>query len=383
MQFYVQLVRNQGHQVADPLELHDFCDSDQQIATWTLQSLHSHDLAQDLTLFMVPVLARSHWFPLGLQATKGTATLMMPTDVATTVQQLVVDACGPQEVSFETFVMPTDFAADCGFQTVNWLWAKATGNHSPKAVTPAQADQWRISFALQCLQHDQAMTQDLRLGGTLHPDQLLLQSVLKQHGVAQERIADCAANLISKLGHEAIGKALGSSQPWKDLKALATQASPPIRIVLASEIDAAVRARLATDKPMGSKANKTKLAKGPKPPVIPTADQIQLPDSIFVQQDGQKLQAIPVHKVEAHAQGLALCNIHEVLHFLGLTTPISAEGVAFSSWTTMTPDSRPPWSRYESRPCPPALGNQCWFQLPCSSLEPSKFSDMSHPRVMP
>ena len=219
MQFYVQLVRNQGHQVADPLELHDFCDSDQQIATWTLQPLHSHDLAQDLTLFMVPVLARSHWFPLGLQATKGTATLMMPTDVATTVQQLVVDACGPQEVSFETFVMPTDFAADCGFQTVNWLCAKATGNNSPKAVTPAQADQWRIAFALQCLQHDQAMTQDLRLGGTLHPDQLLLQSVLKQHGVAQERLADCAANLISKLGHEAIGKALGSSQPWRDLTA--------------------------------------------------------------------------------------------------------------------------------------------------------------------
>lgn len=81
---------------------------------------------------------------------------------------------------------------------------------------------------------------------------------------------------------------------------------------------------------MGSKANKTKAAKGPKPPVIPTADQIQLPlpDSIFVQQDGQKLHAIPVHKVEAHAQGVALRNIHEVLHFLGLTTPISAEGIA-------------------------------------------------------
>ena len=47
-----------------------------------------------------------------------------------------------------------------------------------------------------------------------------------------------------------------------------------------------------------------------------------------MQQDGQKLHAIPVHKVEARAQGVALCNIHEVLHFLGLAAPISAEGIA-------------------------------------------------------
>ena len=165
--------------MSDPLELQDFADSDQQIASWALQSLRSHDLDHTLTLFTVPVLARSHWFPIGLQVQQGTATMMMPVEVANTVQQLVIDACGPHELGFSAFVLPTEFAADCGFQTVNWFFARATGNESPKAVTPAQADQWRVPFALQCLRRDHA----------LHPDQLLLQSVLKQHGVAQERIA--------------------------------------------------------------------------------------------------------------------------------------------------------------------------------------------------
>ena len=48
----------------------------------------------------------------------------------------------------------------------------------------------------------------------------------------------------------------------------------------------------------------------------------------FAQADGKKLSSIPLHKVEAHAQGVALCNIGDVTHFLSLTTPISTEGVA-------------------------------------------------------
>ena len=145
---------------------------------------------------------------------------------------------------------------------------------------------------------------------------------------------------MQQLGADATTKALASSQPWKDLKTLASQAVPPIRIVLASELDAAVQARLASDKPFGSKSNKKPTVKSNKPPVIPSADQIKLPDSIFMQQDGQKLSAIPLHKVEAHAQGVALCNVQDVAHLLGLTAPISAEGVALLILDHA--DSRPP-----------------------------------------
>ena len=40
------------------------------------------------------------------------------------------------------------------------------------------------------------------------------------------------------------------------------------------------------------------------------------------------MPSIPLHRVEAHSQGVALCNINEVIHFLSLTAPISSEGVA-------------------------------------------------------
>eukprot|EP00913_Durusdinium_trenchii_P004233 g3925.t1 len=79
---------------------------------------------------------------------------------------------------------------------------------------------------------------------------------------------------------------------------------------------------------MGSKTNKKAHPKSAKPPVIPSADQIKLPDAIFAQQDGQLLPTIPLHKVEAHAQGVAVCNIQDVQHFMHLTAPLSSEGLA-------------------------------------------------------
>ena len=175
---------------------------------------------------------------------------------------------------------------------------------------------------------EQVPSTQLRIGGTIQPDQLLLQSLLKQHGVHQERLGTCAASLIQKLGAELINKIMNGSAPWKDLKAAASQASPPFRIVLAAELDTAVKARLATGKPMGSKTNKKAHPKSAKPPVIPSADQIKLPDAIFAQQDGQLLPTIPLHKVEAHAQGVAVCNIQDVQHFMHLTAPLSSEGLA-------------------------------------------------------
>ena len=328
MAYYAALIRQQGHKVGQPVVIDTPDDPEQQIAEWVLQSMHDHEVSPGCSVFMVPILFMSHWSPIAAHVNQGHCTLFVPQDLDRYIRPLIIESCGVSEISFETFMLPTGFAADCGFQTVNWMFAHAIGNKHPRAVTPAQADQWRTPFARHVLQQNQVTGASIRLGGVLQPDQLLLQSVLKQHGVSQDRLSTCATHLINQLGAEAIAKALASSQTWKDLKTLASQAVPPIRIVLASELDAAVQARLESAKPFGSKANKKPPAKSAKAPVIPSAEQIKLPDSIFMQQDGQKLSAIPLHKVEAHAQGVALCNIQDVAHLLGLTSPISSEGVA-------------------------------------------------------
>ena len=600
MCFYASLVRNQGHQIqiATPLVLDEPDDQHQELASWAMQCKHEHEISPDTTEFLVPVLHMSHWSPIGLSVSDQVAVMHVPQELMQSISSIVTDECGPNEVQFKSFILPTAFAADCGFQTVNWMFAKAIGTTTPHAVSPAQADQWRVPFALKlqqegrpghgnctqqirlgglrmcpnddcspnrpvpvgtsvhstdndsvdshllpllapvrvehridtglargfslgelaqlgtvtirehqtivmnlphgsrvqgllqqgslvaddemlyyttlardaglpidaplvidyseavCLtlqrwalncismneanpsmasfavpvlvqshwsplfmqvdsheialyapqelrqhlssinwgcrvtqsvqivivdmphesiadcgfqtmhrlvacpadranacpmppafakhlrecfmafvssQHasrGQCCLMEVRLGGTIQPDQLLLQALLKQHGVHQERLGTCASSLIQQLGAEMITKVLSGPAPWKDLKAAASQSNPPIRIVLAAELDTAVKSRLATGKPMGSKANKKPATKASKPPVIPGADQIKLPDAIFAQQDGQLLPTIPLHKVEAHAQGVAVCNIQDVQHFLHLSSPLSAEGIA-------------------------------------------------------
>lgn len=160
-----------------------------------------------------------------------------------------------------------------------------------------------------------------------------------------------------------INKILNSSAPGRDLKTAASQASPPIRIVLAAELDTAVKARLAAGKPMGSKANKKPATKNPKPMVIPSADQLKLPDAIFAQQDGHVLPTIPLHKVEAHAQGVAICNIQDAQHFMRLTNPISAEGVALLILDHTDPRLTKQ-SMFDSRQCQHAQVSLCWSQRP-------------------
>ena len=328
MEFYATLVRNQGHQVNPPIIIDQQDDPDQLLATWVLQCVHDHEEDAGKTKFMAPVLLNCHWSPIAIQAEGHTCTMFVPATFGHVLQNIVVDACGPNVVDISTFVLPNGFAADCGFQTVKWMFGFAVGSSHTSAVAASQADQWRVPFAMHIMHHKQASKGPIRLGGTLHPDQLILQALLKQHGVSSDRVDSCAVNLIHQLGQETITKVLQSPQPWKDLKTRASQASPPIRIVLAAEVDQAIKARIATGKPIGTKANKKPSVKGPKPQVVPSADQIRLPDGLFVQQDGHKLPTIALHKVEAHAQGVALCNIDEVVRFLTLTAPISAEGIA-------------------------------------------------------
>ena len=328
MCFYSGLLRNQGNEVGDPIVLDLQDDTNQQLATWALQCLQANEENSSRTTFMVPTLFASHWSPIALHVQPHSTVMHVPVDLEVSVQRQVVEACGPFEFTFKSFVLPTNFPADCGFQTVSWMFAHAIGTESPKATIPAQADLWRALFARHVIKQEVRVTEAIRLGGAVNPDQLLLQSLLKQHGVHQDRLATCATSLIQQLGADLITKILGSPHPRKDLKTAATQANPPIRIILAAEVDAAVKARLASGKPMGSKANKQASVKGPKLPVIPTAEQIKLPDAIFIQQDGTKMSALPLHKVEAHAQGVALCNIGEVAHLLHLTAPISAAGLA-------------------------------------------------------
>ena len=106
MCFYVNLLRNPGQPVADPIVLDSAQDLDQTLATWALQCLHAYDIEPSQNMFMVPVLCFSHWSPIALHLSPTAQTLLVPQELQKCITQIIIDAIGPYELSFETFLLP-------------------------------------------------------------------------------------------------------------------------------------------------------------------------------------------------------------------------------------------------------------------------------------
>ena len=139
MDYYATLVRNQRNHVSPPSALDSLDDPSQLIATWVLQCMHEYEECQDRKECIVPSLFQSHWSPIAFNVKHSKFQLHVPQDLACRVQGLVTDACGDCGILIEPFMLPTSFAADCGFQTVNWMFAYTIGTSHTKPVTPAQA----------------------------------------------------------------------------------------------------------------------------------------------------------------------------------------------------------------------------------------------------
>ena len=178
MTFYAAMIRNQGHDVADPIVIDSADQEDQALATWVLTSLHEHEITKDRTLFQAPVLVRSHWVPVALRITSAGNRVTVPQEVMSLIQDHLVADVGPHELEFEASTTPSAFHADCGFQTVNCIFAQIIGTDKPKPILPAQADNWRVLFAVHAKRLHLEQAPSSRVGGTMHPDQVLLQALL-------------------------------------------------------------------------------------------------------------------------------------------------------------------------------------------------------------
>ena len=67
-----------------------------------------------------------------------------------------------------------------------------------------------------------------------------LASLLKSKGVPNDAATTRAQAAIQHLGTTKVQAAMGSSQPWKEVKALANQVTPVFQLVLPSELEAAI-----------------------------------------------------------------------------------------------------------------------------------------------
>ena len=136
MTFYAAMIRNQGYRVADPIIVDHNAHQDQALATWVLEALHEHESNANSILFQVPVLVRSHWVPVVLRITSSGNVVVVPHEAMAVIQNMLEDECGSHEFTFEASTMPTAFPADCGFQTVNCMFAQVVGTQGPKPILP-------------------------------------------------------------------------------------------------------------------------------------------------------------------------------------------------------------------------------------------------------
>ena len=272
-------------------------------------------------------LLDGHWFPLHLWVDQEKAHVYTTPEGH---EQLFDLATSFTHDGFEwhCIQIKSEHDMDCGFQCLQWL--KSMVYHSATVESMWGREMITLKHEFAAAIHDGLIP----LGGVNHLGGASeaavrhgLVTILEQHGVATDRSIQCATSLIDKLGLQCIANIIGSKQAWRDLKARASQLTPPFQIVLPSELQSSIDARIANKKTFGNKANKQS-----KPPTASKTirirpDQIAVPEGIF-HAEKHPVSQISVSGIGNNRTGVAVVSIEEAVPFFALQAPISAGGLA-------------------------------------------------------
>ena len=165
-------------------------------------------------------------------------------------------------------------------------------------------------------------------------DRSQLVAILRQHGVSADDVDSRVDMLHTKLGKQAVSKAIGSAQPWKELKWVANQVTPPIQIIRPQELQLAISQRAGVNAPLGKKRDKTKgkgKGKG-KTEETKVLDPrgLRIEDGIFETEDGQQLKQAALSDIGPFATGVVLATYQESIPYLQGGKPISGGGLVLA-----------------------------------------------------
>jgi len=162
--------------------------------------------------------------------------------------------------------------------------------------------------------------------GLGQPDVLLLVSALLQtHGVPPAQVAVRAKLVLQSLGRNEVQKAVVGVAPWKSLKALANQQSPPLQLVLPDEL-AQVSAAKSGPKPKRSNNDGQKLQ--PTRPAELDPAKLEVEHGTFCLEDDTPVGQIHFASVGPLSTGVALANYQEALPFLQAGKFVTPSGLA-------------------------------------------------------
>ena len=336
MAYYLWIFDREDHPTTAPIFFFDRPDDSLTLGNWVMEAIEKTFQSGSTLRIGTACWRDNHWFPLVVRICPdpNLMSFFVSEDQEDFLIDLLERAFG-RDLDFElcSLALPQLFPCDCGFQTFASI-RSILQEDLEFSITPAEARRWRAGFASYVRSNglDVPVSHCLRFGGT--PEAVVksdLSKLLEQHGVSQSRSNQVTLQLIASIGLTSLAATLSSPRPWADLKTKASACKPPIRIVLAEELQSQIENRRKDGKPFGRKENKAKKPakrSDPPPQIKLRSNQVSIPPGIFQQTDGTKVSQISLNQLHQKQMGIAVLNLSDAEPFLQLREPISSNGIA-------------------------------------------------------
>lgn len=216
----------------------------------------------------------------------------------------------------------------CGAAAIAFLQHRLQGLALPN-------DDDQLKFAADSLREDfrmshegfECMTRPWCWGAGVPDVTGVTASLLQQHGVPQQAATQRAKLLIQSLGIDQVRQAVQGSAPWKTLKSLANQQTPPFQLVLADEMHAVQIERKPKQKKQ-PRVGFSPFQKGNPKQVEVDPTRLELAEDTFKLEDGSSAAQLPLSQVGPLATGVALVAYQDALPFLQTGRQLTNKGLA-------------------------------------------------------
>ena len=156
-----------------------------------------------------------------------------------------------------------------------------------------------------------------------------LASLLVDKGVPEDRSDERALAGIQALGEKAVDQALRAKNPWAELKTLASKPGVRFLWVKHDELMRQVRLRAENKFGISSHGKKKERQRDTRQAQVQLApSHLTLLDGSFVDESGEAVKQIQFDEVKAHATGIALATVGQILPFLVEGKSLSLEPLA-------------------------------------------------------
>ena len=314
----------------DPVHVSASCLDDElkdKLQAWFVRCSHHCHQVPALQVASA-MLIHDHWVPVLFRPAVNSIHVLTTED-----GHDWIDAASrhlPKMPTVRTTAIETRFPNDCGFQCVAWLLSKISCADTVEAFEVDTAVTWRQLFehklCLDGIATEMICPEKLPCGGATGDITQQLVQLLTDHGVPSNQVQNRAAVVIDKIGRVQLSAIMRSPAPWKDLKAAANQCSPKLQLVLATEMQAAIDARLQDPTPLGNRKKKT--ARQAKGKIELQPEDIHIPDGLFKQGDGEAVGQINTTQIGPQAKGVVVLTSIQAVPYLKASRPLSSSGLA-------------------------------------------------------